>query len=95
MDNKETRAFSFEVRAEQNEQHGTFITGTPIVFDQATDMGWYEERIDKDALMEKLSAASLRGGEAAREAALLLSRLQPSDAPRITPERLWVMDMAM
>ena len=50
--NKEVRAFSFEVRAEKNEQHGTFITGTPIVFDQATDMGWYEEKIDRDALME-------------------------------------------
>ena len=50
--NKETRAFNFEVRAEENEQHGTFITGTPIVFDQATDMGWYEETIDKDALNE-------------------------------------------
>ena len=50
--NKETRAFTFEVRAEQNEQHGTFITGTPIVFDQSTDLGWYEETIDREALME-------------------------------------------
>jgi HK97 family phage prohead protease len=50
--NKETRAFNFEVRAEENEQHGTFITGTPIVFDQATDMGWYEEKIDRDALAD-------------------------------------------
>ena len=48
--NKETRAFTFEVRAEQNEEHGTFITGTPIVFNRATDMGWYEETINKDAL---------------------------------------------
>ena len=50
MDNKETRAFSFEVRAEQNEQHGTFITGTPIVFNQATDLGWCEETISERAL---------------------------------------------
>ena len=50
--NKETRAFNFDVRAEENEQHGTFITGTPIVFDQATDMGWYQETIDRDALNE-------------------------------------------
>ena len=50
--NKETRAFTFEVREEQNEQHGTFITGTPIVFDQSTDLGWYEETIDREALME-------------------------------------------
>ena len=48
--NKETRAFNFEVRAEENEQHGTFITGTPIVFDQKTDMGWYEETIASGAL---------------------------------------------
>ena len=50
--NKEMRAFTFEVRAEQNEEHGTFITGTPIVFNRATDMGWYEETINKDALNE-------------------------------------------
>ena len=50
--NKETRAFNFEVRAEQNEEHGTFITGTPIVFEQATDMGWYEETISREALAD-------------------------------------------
>ena len=50
--NKETRAFNFEVRAEENEKHGTFITGTPIVFDQTTDMGWYEEKIDREALAD-------------------------------------------
>ena len=50
--NKETRAFSFEVRAEENEQHGTYITGTPIVFDQETDLGWYRECISSDALTE-------------------------------------------
>ena len=50
--NKETRAFNFEVRAEQDEQHGTFITGTPIVFDQATSLGWYEETISRGALDE-------------------------------------------
>ena len=48
--NKETRAFAFEVRAEQNEEHGTYITGTPIVFGQDTDLGWYQERIDRQAL---------------------------------------------
>lgn len=48
--NKETRSFNFEVRAEQNEEHGTYITGTPIVFNRATDMGWYEETISPEAL---------------------------------------------
>ena len=47
---KEIRAFNFECRADENEQHGTFITGTPIVFDQATDMGWYQETIARGAL---------------------------------------------
>lgn len=50
MMNKETRSFEFEVRAEQNEKHGTYITGTPIVFNQATDLGWCEETISRDAL---------------------------------------------
>ena len=48
--NKELRAFMFECRADENEQHGTFISGMPIVFDQATDMGWYEETISRGAL---------------------------------------------
>ncbi len=49
---RECRAFSFEVRAEQNEAHGTYITGTPIVFGQETDMGFYRETIDRDALKD-------------------------------------------
>lgn len=48
--NRETRAFNFEVRADQNDEHGHFLTGTPIVFDQVTDMGWYAEVIDRGAL---------------------------------------------
>ena len=49
-DNKETRSFICEVRAEQDEKHGTYIIGTPIVYEQKTDMGWYEEVIDQHAL---------------------------------------------
>ena len=52
MSKKEIRAFNFEVRADQNEEHGSHLTGTPIVFDSKTDMGWYDEIIDKDALAE-------------------------------------------
>ena len=48
--NKETRSFNFEVRAEENEQHGTFITGTPIVFEKETDLGWCAEKIARGAL---------------------------------------------
>ena len=43
---------------------------------------------DKEAVSARISEASLRGGEAARQAALLLSRLQPPDTQKITPDRL-------
>lgn len=52
MKDRETRTFNFELRAEENEKHGAYITGTPIVFGQKTDMGWYEETIDRSALQE-------------------------------------------
>ena len=47
---KEIRAFNFEVRAEENEDHGNVLTGTPIVYGQRTDLGWYDEIIDDGAL---------------------------------------------
>lgn len=50
MKNKEIRAFNFEVRAEQNEEHGHFLAGTPIVFNSRTDLGWYDEIISAGAL---------------------------------------------
>ena len=46
----EIRAFSFEVRAEENEQHGHFLSGRPIVFGQRTNLGWYDEIIEAGAL---------------------------------------------
>lgn len=53
MENKISKFFEFEVRAENNEEHGNFITGTPIVFDAPTDMcGMFQEVIDRDALNE-------------------------------------------
>lgn len=52
MSKKEIRAFNFEVRAEQNEEHGHFLTGQPIVFDERTDLGWYDEIIEKNALKD-------------------------------------------
>lgn len=47
---KEIRNFEFEVRAEQNEEHGNFLTGRPIVFGQRTNLGWYDEVIEQGAL---------------------------------------------
>ena len=51
-DKVELRAFTFEVRAEQDENHGNVLTGRPIVYDSRTDLGWYDEIIEKGALME-------------------------------------------
>ena len=48
MENKEIRGFNFEVRAEETAD-GT-ITGRPIVFGQKTDIGWYDEIIERGAL---------------------------------------------
>ena len=47
---KEIRTFDFEVRAEQNEEHGHFLTGRPIVFGQRTNLGMYDEIIEQGAL---------------------------------------------
>ena len=51
-DNKEIRAFTFEVRASEDEEHGHILTGRPIVYDSRTNLGWYDETIAKDALKE-------------------------------------------
>ncbi|MBQ1569536.1 MAG: HK97 family phage prohead protease [Clostridiales bacterium] len=49
-DNREIRAFTFEVRAQRDEKHGSFLEGTPIVYDSWTNLGWYDEMIDRGAL---------------------------------------------
>lgn len=46
----ENRAFAFEVRAETDEKHGHILTGVPIVYEQRTDLGWYDEIIARGAL---------------------------------------------
>lgn len=50
MEQMEIRNLEFEVRAEENEEHGHFLTGRPIVFGQRTDIGWYDEVIERGAL---------------------------------------------
>ena len=47
----EIRAFEFEVRAEENER-GKTITGQPIIYNERTNLGWYDEIIDDGALNE-------------------------------------------
>ena len=51
MSRKEIRTFDFEVKAQENER-GHELTGTPIVFNQRTNLGWYDEIIDRHALDE-------------------------------------------
>ncbi len=48
----ELRAFDFEVRAERDEEHGSYLSGTPIVYEAWTDLGWYDERIADGALAD-------------------------------------------
>lgn len=53
MSNKkelESRSYSFEVRADQDDQGGSIITGRPIVYDKMTDLGWFNEIIERGAL---------------------------------------------
>ena len=53
MNNKvELRSFDFEVRAQKDEEHGTFLEGNPIVYEAWTDLGWYDERIADGALAD-------------------------------------------
>lgn len=52
VNNIEIRNLEFEVRADQNEEHGRFITGRPIVFDSRTDIGPWDEIIERGALDE-------------------------------------------
>lgn len=51
-ENMEIRSFNFEVRAQADEEHGTYVEGTPIVYDSWTDLGWYDEMIDRGALAD-------------------------------------------
>lgn len=44
------RAFNFEMRAENDEKHGDFVTGRPIVYDSMTDLGYFNEIIERGAL---------------------------------------------
>lgn len=52
MKELEIRAFDFEVRAENNEEHGHYLAGRPIVYDSRTDLGWYDEIIENGALAD-------------------------------------------
>lgn len=44
------RLFDFEVRAENNEEYGDYVTGRAIVYDSVTNIGPFDEVIEKGAL---------------------------------------------
>lgn len=45
-----TRAYNFEIRANNDEKNGDHITGRPIVYDSKTDLGEFDEIIHAGAL---------------------------------------------
>ena len=47
---KVTRAYNFEIRAENNEKNGDHIVGRPIVYNSKTDLGYFDEVIEAGAL---------------------------------------------
>lgn len=44
------RSYEFEIRAGTDQENGTYITGKPIVYEKAADMGYFEEIIERGAL---------------------------------------------
>lgn len=55
--NKEIMKFEFEIRAEESEGNGKYLTGQPIVFDSEAEIysplrGRYKEIIERNALVE-------------------------------------------
>ena len=45
-----TRAYNFEIRAEHDEKNGYHIVGRPIVYDSKTNIGYFDEIIERGAL---------------------------------------------
>ena len=45
----ERRSYLFEIRAEESDS-GAVITGRPIVYNSRTDLGWFDEIIERGAL---------------------------------------------
>lgn len=52
MKNTITRAYNFELRATNDDTHGDHIVGRPIVYNSRTDLGWFDEIIERGALDE-------------------------------------------
>lgn len=46
----EQRSYNFEIRAEMNEDEVGILTGRPVVYNSKTDLGWFDEIIERGAL---------------------------------------------
>lgn len=46
----ERRSYNFEIRAEDTDDKERIITGRPIVYNSKTDLGWFDEIIERGAL---------------------------------------------
>lgn len=49
-DNREIRRYTFEMRADNNENYGDFVTGKPILYNSLTNIGAFDEIIEAGAL---------------------------------------------
>lgn len=47
----EQRSYAFDVKAEEDAERGSVITGRPIVYDSRTDLGLFDEVIERGALI--------------------------------------------
>ena len=52
METKEIRSFDFDINATESEERGKYIEGRAIVYNQRTNLGWYDEIIAADALKD-------------------------------------------
>lgn len=50
MKEYEQRSYNFEIRAEMNEDEVGVVTGRPVVYNSKTDLGWFDEIIERGAL---------------------------------------------
>ena len=60
MPQRETRTMTFEIRAEENQEHGAHLAGMAIVYGQIIQYGWRREVIDAGAVDGKTDLKDVR-----------------------------------
>ena len=60
MPDREIRMLNFEIRAEENQEHGTHLVGMAIVYGQVIQYGWRREVIDAGAVDAKTDLKDVR-----------------------------------